>query len=119
VGLRVVARSSPSLWFASARHLAPPFLDGNNQPQVPRLTEFVLEHFEEDDRTFSDFVAGVHSYKGYWGSNATAREKEGFQAKAFLTHRLKRVREWAALELRQAEHDAKVHGIREDEIGLR
>jgi hypothetical protein len=104
---------------AFARHLQPPFLDNHGQPQVPQQTEFFLTRFEDDDRTFSEFVAGVHSYQGYWGSYSEAREKDALQAKPFLTHRLRRVREWAVLEMRQAEHDAKVHGIREDEIGLR
>jgi hypothetical protein len=104
---------------AFARHLQPPYLDGAGQPQVPQLTEFILTRFEDDDRTFSEFVAGVHSYQGYWGSFSEAREKEGLQAKPFLTHRLRRIREWALIEMRQAEHDARVHGIREDEFGLR
>ena len=104
---------------AFARHLPAPFLDGEGKPQVPQLTEFVLTRFEDDDRTFSEFVAGVHSFQGYVGSYSAAREKEGLQAKAFLNHRLRRVREWALLEMRQAEHDARIHGIREDEIGLR
>ena len=102
-----------------ARHLQPPYLNGAGQPQVPQLTEFILTRFEDDDRTFSEFVAGVHSYQGYWGSFSEAREKEGLQAKPFLTHRLKRIRDWALIEMRQAEHDARVHGIREDEFGLR
>lgn len=104
---------------AFARHLPAPFLDGEGKPQVPQLTEFVLTRFEDDDRTFSEFVAGVHSFQGYVGSYSAAREKEGLQAKAFLNHRLRRVREWALLEMRQAEHDARIYSIREDEIGLR
>jgi hypothetical protein len=102
-----------------ARHLPLPFLDGNGEPQVPLLTEFVFTRFEDDDRTFSEFVAGVHSYQGYWGSYSAAREKEGLRAKAFLTHRLRRVREWALIEMQQAEHDAKVHRIHEEETGFR
>jgi hypothetical protein len=43
--------------------------------------------------------------------------KEGLQAKHFLNHRLRRVREWALLEMRRAELDARKHGRREDEIG--
>lgn len=104
---------------AFARHLPPPFLDGEGRPQVPQLTEFVLERFEDDDRTFSEFVAGVHSYQGYWGSYSEAREKEALRAKPLLSHRLRRVREWALAEIRQAEHDAEIHGVREDEMGLR
>jgi hypothetical protein len=79
----------------------------------------VLTEFEEDERTFSEFVAGVHSYQGYWGSYAEARQKEGLQAKAFLNDSSKRIRQWAVLEMRRAEEDARIHGIREDEIGLR
>ena len=40
------------------------------------------------------------------GSYAAAREKEGLQAQKFLTHPLKRVREWALLE----SHPTGVHG---------
>jgi hypothetical protein len=65
---------------AFARHLPPPFLDGEGKPQVLQLTEYVLTRFEDDDRTFSEFVAGVRSYQGYWGSYAAAREKGGFRS---------------------------------------
>ena len=103
---------------AIARHLPPPFLDSKVQPQVPPLTNFVLTHFEGDQRTFSEFVAGVHSLQVYWGSYSEARQREALQAKAFLTHRTRRIREWAILEVRRAEEDARIHGIREDESGL-
>jgi hypothetical protein len=100
---------------AIARHLPPPYLTKTGQAEVPPLTEYVLTHFEDDPRTFSEFVAGVHSFQGYRGSYSAARQKEADEAKAFLNHRSKRVREWALLEVRQAEEDARIHGIREDE----
>jgi hypothetical protein len=104
---------------AIARHLQPPSVAQDGRPQVAQLTRFVLTEFEEDERTFSEFVAGVHSYQGYWGSYAEARQKEGLRAKAFLNDSSKRIRQWAVLEMRRAEEDARIHGIREDEIGLR
>ena len=100
---------------AIARHLPPPYLSTTGRPEVPPLTEYVLTRFEDDPRTFSEFVAGVHSFQGYRGSYSAARQKEADEAKAFLNHRSKRVREWALLEMRQAEEDARVHGIREEE----
>ena len=44
--------------------------------------------------------------------------KGGLQAKRFLTYPSRRIREWALLEVREAEHDSQVHGVREDELGL-
>lgn len=104
---------------AIARHLPPPFLDKEGQPQVPQLTRFVLTEFEDDERTFSEFVAGVHSYQGYKGSYSEARQKEAQEARTFLSDVSKRIRQWAALEMQSAEEDAKIHGMREDEIGFR
>ncbi|MHB8638734.1 MAG: hypothetical protein ACYDBL_02915 [Candidatus Acidiferrales bacterium] len=103
---------------AIARHLQAPYIDNNDQAVVPALTEFVLTHFEDDDRTFREFAIGVHSFQGYRGSYAEARRKEGLQAKRFLTHPSRRIREWAFLEVREAEHDSQVHGVREGELGL-
>jgi hypothetical protein len=104
---------------AIARHLPPPFLDKDGQPQVPQLTRFVLTKFEDDERTFREFVAGVHSYQGYWGSYSEARQKEALEARTFLTDVSMRIRQWALLEMQRAEEDARIHGIHEDEIGFR
>jgi hypothetical protein len=102
---------------AIARHLEPPNLN-SGQPWIPPLTEFVLTYFENDDRTFSEFVAGVHSFQLYTGSYSSARERESIVAKAFIGSPIRRVREWAQLELTQAEADARVHRIREEEFGM-
>ncbi len=104
---------------AIARHLVAPSVAADGRPHVDQLTRFVLTTFEDDDRTFSEFVAGVHSYQGYWGSYSEARQKEALQAKAFLNDGSRRIRQWAVLEMQKAEEDARIHGIREDEIGLR
>ena len=93
-------------------------MDGSGQPWIPPLTEFVLTRFEDDDRTFSEFVAGVHSFQLYRGSYSSARDQERLVAKAFMNSPIRRVREWAQSEMAQAEADAKVHRIREEEFGM-
>ena len=103
---------------AIARHLQPPFLDDSGEPRVPALTEYVLTQFEDDQRTFTEFVAGIHSYQGYWGSYATARLREGDEAKAFLNSSVNRIREWAQIEIRRAEEEAEIFRIQEEEQGL-
>jgi hypothetical protein len=103
---------------AIARHLQPPSLDGNGNARILPLTEFVLTYFEDDDRTFSEFVAGVHSFQVYTGSFSSAREGEASVAKTFLGTPIRRIREWAQLEFAQAEADARIQSIREEEFGL-
>jgi hypothetical protein len=98
-----------------ARHLFPPFLDAEGKPQLHPLTEYVLREFDSDDRTFSEFVAGVHSFQSYVGSIATARASEAEVARTFLSHPLRRVRQWAEIEMRQAEAEAKRFQIMEEE----
>lgn len=101
-----------------ARHLIAPSVDEDGHPVLNPLTEFVLREFEGDDRTFREFVAGTHSFQTYVGSYATARTREASVAKAFLNHPLRRVREWASIELEQAEHDARISSIEEEEMNL-
>ncbi len=101
-----------------ARHLVPPSLNENGQPVLNPLTEFVLREFEDDERTFREFVAGTHSLQIYAGSYAEARAKEAAVAKAFLNHPLRRVREWANIEIEQAEHEVRISRIEEEEMNL-
>ena len=103
---------------AIARHLEPPYLDADSRPHVPPLTEFVLTTFAGDDRTFKEFVAGVHSLQVYVGDASTHHEREGLVARAFLASPIRRVREWAQIELRYAEANAKIERIEEEEFGI-
>ncbi len=82
-----------------ARHLAPPHLDNTGLPIVPPLTAFILEQFEKDDEVFDEFCAGTHSSRVYNGDAATKHEQEAGIAHQFLSHPLKRVREWASAEI--------------------
>lgn len=92
-----------------ARHLPGPSLDSEGNPILHALTEFVLSRFEEDDRTFREFCAGVHSLQLYAGSYASTRQKEADVAEKFFNHRLRRIREWARME-----HDSALRDVQRD-----
>ncbi len=84
-----------------AGNLASPFVDENNDPVVPRLTEFVLKTFEDDEEVFNEFIFGVDNLRGYSGTSediVAQHEREAVIAQKFLDHPLRRVREWAQYE---------------------
>lgn len=90
-----------------AAQLPPPYLGSEGEPVVPRLTEHILERFEADDVVFRRFAAGVHDWQSYMGNIAAQHLREAEIAKRFLGHRLPRIREWAQIELMEAEAQAK------------
>ena len=96
-----------------ARHLPAPSLDQHGNPVLHPLTAYVLEEFEADDSTFSEFCAGVHSFQLYSGDIARQHEQDAVIARAFLSHRLRRVRQWAQSEERSALKQAEL--MRKDE----
>jgi len=100
-----------------ARHLPVPYVDPSGEATVPKLTEYVLEKFENDDRTFSEFCAGTYSMSGFVDNLATQAEADAEGARRFLSHRLRRVREWAALTIegskRHAAHWRELHEERD------
>jgi len=59
-----------------ARHLPVPYIGPGGEPVVPELTEFVLEKFEDDDRTFAEFCAGTYSSGQLIGNFASQFEAE-------------------------------------------
>jgi hypothetical protein len=99
-----------------ARHLPHPYLDAAGQPVVPELTAWVLSHFEDDDHTFSEFCAGVHSLQTYMGDIAGAHESEAQDARRFFSHDLRRIRQWARIEHASALQNAQLHREWEDEM---
>lgn len=82
-----------------AGHLPVPYIDSDGKAVVPPLTEFVLKTFEEDEQVFRKFCAGVHSFQIYAGDIAAQYKKEAEIARKFLNHPLRRVREWAQIEI--------------------
>jgi len=101
-----------------ARHLPVPYVDSDGKAIVPPLTEFVLETFEDDDQTFREFCAGVHGLQLYSGDIAAQHEKEAEVARKFLDHPLRRVREWAQIELESSLREAEEWHQIDEEMGL-
>ncbi len=99
-----------------ARHLPRPHFGADGQPAVPELTAWVLSRFEDDDRTFSEFCAGVHSFQVYMGDISGAHESEAQDARRFFNHDLRRIRQWARIEHASALQNAQFHREWEDEI---
>lgn len=99
-----------------ARHLPKPFIDAAGEPQVPKLTAYVLSQFEDDRLTFTEFCAGTHSFQLYRGDIASQREQEAKSVRPFFSHPLKRIREWARYEYDSGINEAKHFREREDEI---
>ena len=102
----------------TARHVPRPFLTPEGKPALHPLTEFLLTHFEDDDKTFNEFCLGIHSFQVYVGDIAAHREAEAKFAEAFLNHPLRRVREWAQIESRSGHVEAELHRMEQDERGF-
>ncbi len=92
---------------AIARHLPAPALDGNGQPYLPPLTEFVLTKYEDDDKVFRSFLLGLHGLRFYSGDIASQHDAEANLAEKFLNHPLRRIREWARDERDGARQQAE------------
>jgi hypothetical protein len=94
------------------------FLNAEGKPSLHPLTEFLLTRFEDDDQTFNEFCAGVHSFQLYVGDIAAHREAEAKFAEAFLNHPLRRIREWAQREWQSGYAEAELHRMEQDERGF-
>ncbi len=96
-----------------ARHLPAPHLDEAGSPVVPAVLELVLSRFEDDDETFRAFVGEVHAHEGWTGNGAARFRAQADVARQFLGHPIRRVREWAQIEIRDrewwAEREAREH----------
>ncbi len=90
-----------------ARQLPIPFINEEGEPIVPPLTEFVLSTFEDDEETFQQFCHGSHGLQVYMGNMKFQKEREVEDAKKFLDHPLRRVREWAEYQIESCRRSAK------------
>jgi hypothetical protein len=102
-----------------ARHLPEPFIDSKGVATVPSLTEFVLTKFDQGERTFDEFYAGMHSHKSYEGNIAAQVENEGMIAKRFLNSHIRRIKEWARLEIQASAKEAEMWRRLEEEQNIR
>jgi hypothetical protein len=101
-----------------ARHLRAPFVTEAGEAVVPPFTAWVLERFEDDERTFHEFSLGTHNLQMYSGDIAGQHEAEAEVARRFLDHPLRRVREWAIGEERSAVAEARAERERAAERDL-
>ncbi|MGK7899768.1 MAG: hypothetical protein AB4372_40660, partial [Xenococcus sp. (in: cyanobacteria)] len=89
------------------KQLSLPYLDKDNNPVVPPLTEFVLSEFEDDEGIFRKFCVSSHNLQTYIGDIALQKTKEAEIAISFLDHPLRRIREWASYEIESCQQDAQ------------
>ncbi|MGD1212150.1 MAG: hypothetical protein ABR973_12425 [Candidatus Acidiferrales bacterium] len=101
-----------------ARHLPAPHVDASGAEVIPKVTEFVLSRFEDDDVTFREFCAGTHSFQIYMGDVAAQKEAEAASVRPFFNHRLRRIREWARYEYDSGVRQATWHRELNDELGM-
>jgi pyrroloquinoline quinone (PQQ) biosynthesis protein C len=87
---------------AIARHLFSPMPTVENPTQVPPLTEWLLSEFEDSDEVFSEFCAGRHAGQICFGSLSGIFEGTEERMQPYLTHKMRRIREWAQFEIANA-----------------
>jgi hypothetical protein len=98
-----------------ARNLEAPYLSSEGEPAVPPLTEHVLREFEGDDKVFESFYSGTHHLRAYSGDVARRHAAEAAMAERFRNHPLRRVREWAEMEVERGTRWAEMWSQRNAE----
>jgi hypothetical protein len=97
---------------AIARHLPRPSLDPEGQPVVPEVLDTIFREYD-DDRVLNNFTAGVHSGESWRGDRSEQLRREAENARRFLKHPNRRIREWARSEIdqrtRMAEWEEREH----------
>jgi hypothetical protein len=82
-----------------AAHLPWPTIGEDGRPDVPCITQHVLERFEDDEEVFQSFVFAGHAFQVYSGDVASQKRKESDLARRFRDHPLRRIRQWAEYEV--------------------
>ena len=91
---------------AIARHLPLPYLDDDGRPVVPDVLDAIFRD-HDDDQVLNNFAAGVHSGEAWWGNESARFRREAEDAKPFLKHPNRRIREWARQEIDQLTRNAE------------
>lgn len=100
-----------------ARHMPGPVV-GDDGPDLNPLTRYILEHFGDDDRVFTSWVAGLSSGQAFAGSIADYTERRAAMAKPFLNFPIEAVRRWARGQVQYAEEYVPQFRISEEESGF-
>jgi hypothetical protein len=93
--------------FVIATYIPAPDVDKKDgKPKLHPLTELFLAKYAEEGRVFQHYAGQLHSLQPYMGDIAQLKEDEAEVARKFLNHPLKRVRDWAAYEIKVATREA-------------
>jgi hypothetical protein len=93
--------------FAVANYIPAPYVDKEDgQPKLHPLTELFLGKYADEDRVFHHYAGQLHALQSYKGDIAQLKENEAEVARRFLNHPLKRVRDWAEYEVKDATREA-------------
>lgn len=97
-----------------ARHLPPPGLDQTGNPIVDPVVDAILRDYD-DDEVFRNFLGGVHSGEVWWGNGEEQFRRAAEDAKRFLAHPNRRIREWARIEIDDRLHLAELEDQEHEE----
>jgi len=97
-----------------ARHVPGPFM-GSNGPDLNPITRFILERHGNDDRVFSNWVAGMHTGGAFAGSIADHMERRASMAEPFINFPIEAVRRWARGEIMFADTNVENFRLEEEE----
>jgi hypothetical protein len=87
-----------------ARHFQSPYLNNEGRPVIPPLTEWLFRDHEANQKAFEWFCMG-RSDRAFSETEVDPARKR-MQMQPFLSHELRRVREWAEYEIKVEENEA-------------
>jgi hypothetical protein len=96
-----------------ARHLLSPTLDAEGNVTIPPLTKWLFTECDDDQRAFEWFLMGRHHMVRAWVGDQRAQKRA--EMAPFLSHKVRRVREWAEYEIRSEERETAYFLQRDEE----
>ncbi len=100
-----------------ARHLPGPFV-GSNGPDLNPIAHFILERYGDDEKVFSNWIAGMYNGQVFAGSIADHTERRAAMAEPFLNFPIEAVRRWARGQVQFAEENVPKFRLSEEEEGF-
>jgi hypothetical protein len=89
-----------------ARHFKSPFVDKEGNLVVPPLIEWLFRENESNQKAFDWFLSGQGS-SGFYSEAMIDPVKKRRQMQPFMSHELRRVREWAEYVVQLEEREAQ------------
>jgi hypothetical protein len=100
-----------------ARHLPGPFV-GSSGPDLNPIARFILERYGDDEKVFSNWIAGMYNGQVFAGSIADHTERRAAMAEPFLNFPIEAVRRWARGQVQFAEENVPRFRLSEEEEGF-